>query len=212
MRKTILFGFHKADEPNSPFYNRIIAWWTNGPYCHVEIFFKDDDRLLKKFSSSPEDGCVRVKPTSFYVEGYDYIPYELTENEFKILKDYINELKGGKYDWAGILGFILPTKDRSNEWFCSETTSNYLKILGFKGMWKIEPSEVSPNKLADILKDTGHPVLGLSFKYPYAEKLEDKLRKLLEFPTETVDHDYDKTTFWDLFKKKKRKKNENCGD
>jgi len=205
-KKTLLFGFHKAKEPNSPFYNRLISWWTNGPYCHVEIFYKDYDDYLKKFSSSPEDGYVRTKKTELYIRGYDFIPFEVTEEQFKIFKTYERELKCGKYDWPGILGFIIPTKDRSDQWFCSETTSNYLKIIGYKHMWKVEPSEVSPNRLARILNKGGYKTYGLECTNFKEEDIRAILLNMLDKPIETKDPDYDKSTFWDLFKRKKKKK------
>jgi len=203
---TLLFGFHKAVEPNSPSYNRLISWWTKGPYCHVEIFYKDDDGFLKKFSSSPECGYVRTKKTEFYVEGYDFVPFTITEEQYKIFKEYEQELLCGKYDWAGIIGFILPTKDRSKQWFCSEVTSNYLKIIGYRKMWKIEPSEVSPNKLASIFIEEGRSVIGIDNKNKNIRQTKTYLRSILNNPKEVKDPDYNKSTFWDLFKTKEKKK------
>jgi len=52
----------------------------------------------------------------------------------------------------GMVGFILPLKDREKEWFCSEWVSNALKISGCKKLWTKEPNKISPNKLYKILK------------------------------------------------------------
>jgi len=59
--------------------------------------------------------------------------------------------KDKKYDWFGIFGFVIPTKDRTNRWFCSEWVSNALKISGCEKLFTKNPSKISPNELYKIL-------------------------------------------------------------
>ena len=102
------------------------------------------------YSTSPRDGEVRKKEYIYNENVWDYLEVK-DVNVDKILTFY-KMTKGLKYDWLGILGFILPFQDRTNRWFCSEWVSNALKISGYKKLWVKEPSKISPNKLYKILK------------------------------------------------------------
>ena len=146
-------AFYKADGPHATFIDKLIAWYTKGPYSHVEFVFQDNDGNWKMCSSSPRDGKVRCKPHTFDDKSWTYIDIELDDDKLNTIKEFYNSILGFKYDWAGILGFILPTQDRQYRWFCSETVSNALKITGFKPMWYLDPSRVSPNKLYKLLRD-----------------------------------------------------------
>ena len=138
-------AFYKGlSAPGRDWTDWLICKWTHGPYSHVELVIDGDG-----YSSSPEDGKVRKTKHTIDEETWDYIDIEYL-NESDILKFFMMT-KGSKYDWLGILGFIIPFKDRTNKWFCSEWVSNAMKISGCVRLWKLEPSKISPNKLYRIL-------------------------------------------------------------
>jgi hypothetical protein len=149
MKEIKIALYHAYRSPYAKWDDKIIAWWTFGPYSHAELVLETDGQLMQ-CSSSPRDGNVRCKQHRIDHKAWDYIPIQVTDEQYKRIIDFYKSIEGDRYDWFGILGFILPTKDRQDLWFCSETVSNALKINGFEKFWKIESSRVSPNDLARI--------------------------------------------------------------
>ena len=141
----IKLAFYKAfNNPNARWDDKLIAFYTKGKYSHVELIING-----YMYSSSPRDGRVRKTQHTTDNKSWDYVEIEIKEAN---VIDFFNMTQGNKYDWLGILGFIIPIKDRTNEWFCSEWVSNALKISGCEKLWKLEPSKISPNRLYKILK------------------------------------------------------------
>jgi len=141
----IQVAFYKANQPYADWTDRLIAFYTKGKYSHTELII--DDFM---YSTSPRDGKVRKKKHIYCENIWDYVEVKNIEKE-KIL-EFFELTKGQKYDYIGILGFVIPFKDRSNEWFCSEWVSNALKIAGYKNLWTKEPSKISPNHLYKLLR------------------------------------------------------------
>jgi hypothetical protein len=137
-------AFRKAKNEN--WGKKLIALWTKGKYSHVELIIGD-----KQYSSHISDGGVRCKKHIYNEDLWDYV--EVPNIRVKDILQFYSITKGDKYDLLGIAGFVIPFKDRTNEWFCSEWVSNALKISGYKKLWNQEPSKISPNKLYKILKD-----------------------------------------------------------
>jgi len=180
MSVKIKLAFYKE---NKSIVDKGIAWWTNGPYSHVELLidkrtaFGTDDELERivndtiseyrqrglskkmchfkdkyvQFSSLINYGGVRIKTCNLNNDVCDYLNIEV--DDIKIIIDFYKLILNQKYDLLGILGFIIPIQDRTNRWFCSETTTNALKICGLKELWLLEPSTISPNKLYNLLKN-----------------------------------------------------------
>ena len=139
-------AFYKGlSAPNRDWTDWLICKWTKGQYSHTELIVNGF-----MYSSSPRDGKVRCKPHKIDNKTWDYIEVEANQKD---ILEFFKMTKGDKYDWFGILGFIIPIKDRTHDWFCSEWVSNALKISGCKKLWTKEPSKISPNKLYKILKD-----------------------------------------------------------
>ena len=135
----IKVAFYKG---KGSWYSKLIRWWTKGKYSHTEIIIDG-----YQYSSVECIGVRKKKHTPS--DEWDYVTlYDLNVNNILSFFDITNACK---YDKIGILGFIIPFKDRTNEWFCSEWCSNALKISGYKPMWNKEPSKISPNKLYRIL-------------------------------------------------------------
>ena len=137
-------AFYKGlTAPHRDWTDWVICKWTRGPYSHVELVI---DGFM--YSSSPRDGSVRRKPHKVDNTTWDYVDVDINQ---KNVLEFYNMTDGDKYDWAGILGFIIPIKDRTHNWFCSEWVSNALKIAGYSPLWPKEPSKISPNKLFKLL-------------------------------------------------------------
>jgi len=136
-------AFYKAPGDWS---DKLIRWWTKSKYSHVELVTDDFSTM---YSSSGMDGGVRKKPHYYNVNTWTYVEVSVSE---ELVKDIFSETNGSKYDWFGILGFILPLQDRTNRWFCSEWCSNALKCGGDKRMYLQEPSKLSPGKLYNLVK------------------------------------------------------------
>jgi len=139
----VTVAFYKAYQSKANWEDKLIAKYTHGSYSHCEIII---DGYM--YSSSPRDGRVRKKKHIVDMNIWKYIHIDI---EAKNILQFFDLTKGCRYDWLGILGFIIPFKDRTNKWFCSEWCSNALKISEYKKLWKLEPSKISPNRLYDIL-------------------------------------------------------------
>jgi len=139
-------AFYKSNQPKADYQDKLIAWWTGGIYSHTELII---DGYM--YSTSPRDKTVRKKEHIYNEDIWDYV--EVGNVDVDKILTFFEMTKNQKYDWLGILGFIIPFKDRTDKWFCSEWVSNALKIAGCKKLWLQEPSKISPNKLYDILKN-----------------------------------------------------------
>jgi len=140
----LTIAFYKAkNNKNATFIDKVIAWWTNGDYSHVELIIDDS-----MYSTSPRDGKVRAKKHT-PDNNWDYINIDNINTD--VVFDFFMMTQDKKYDWLGIFGFVIPTKDRTNHWFCSEWVSNALKISGCKKLFTKNPSKLSPNDLYKIL-------------------------------------------------------------
>ena len=148
--ETIYIAFYKAfGKRTTEFHRRAIAWWTNGVYSHVELILKKDGRWCQ-CTGSPTDGKVRCEPHIFDEETWDYVKLNITQEQLKILIEFYKEIDGKKYDWPGILGFVFKNRDNPDHWFCSESVTNALKIIGIPELRTVSPSHTSPNDLARI--------------------------------------------------------------
>ena len=158
--KKIKIAFYKANGKHATWKDKLIAWWTDGPYSHVEYVYEENGKYYQ-CSASPKEGVVRCKEHIYDPSIWDYIDLEISDKNYMVAKQFYKTINGMKYDWAGILGFVLPIfRDRDNMWFCSETVTNVFKIFGYRTFWLVDPSETDPNKLyrllnehIDILKD-----------------------------------------------------------
>jgi hypothetical protein len=101
------------------------------------------------YSSSGMDGGVRLKPHKYNSSLWEYVNIDI---DFNVLLKIYQSTIGAKYDYLGILGFILPLQDKKNRWFCGEWCSNVVKCSGNKKMYLYNPSKLSPNDFYNIIK------------------------------------------------------------
>lgn len=151
----IRLAFYKAEK--GTVWSKLIAMWTQGPYSHVEAVFytipatttevpvlqHDPDGVLC-FSSAENDGGTRFKALTMMDGKWDYVDVnDIDEGQaYKFCKTQL----GKKYDWDGIVGFVLSFKSANpDEVFCSEVCT---KILQNQGKFlDLVASKTSPNAL-----------------------------------------------------------------
>ena len=144
MNCQVAFYKGNSETANGIAFDKIIRRWTHGPYSHSEIILNG-----KMYSSSPRDGGVRSKVHKYDPDKWDYI--KLSDIYVQNIKFFYKLTENEPYDWLGILGFVVPLKDKTRAWFCSEWCANALKVSGCKKLFAYEPSKLSPNKLYKIL-------------------------------------------------------------
>lgn len=132
-------AFYKSTRPGLPgIYNRLVRWWTRGPYSHCELVFAGDIAA----SSSFMDGGVRFKQIRFDPDHWDFV--ELPDYfEATARKWFVDHMLDG-YDVLGNVHFIASViPDDGDKWSCAESIA---AALGFTDAWRFEP-----NALAAVL-------------------------------------------------------------
>lgn len=120
-------------------YNRLVRWWTRGPYSHVEIVFSDG----LSASSSFQDGGVRFKRIDYDARKWDMVA--LPQAEEQAVRQWFAAHVGEEYDVLGNAGFVIDAlNDGKRRWFCSEAVAAALGIP--------EPWRFHPNSLASVLR------------------------------------------------------------
>ena len=127
--------------------DKVISWWTWGPYSHTEIRFPDG----QCFSSSVRDGQ-QVRFKKIEVDPEHWTILQLPLEETPEIRAYCDSQLGKKYDWLGIFGFALFKEydagiNNPKKWYCSEICAEILRHLG----WTDIPHKVSPNKLFKLV-------------------------------------------------------------
>ncbi len=141
----VTIAFYKVNQPSADWQDKLIGWWTNGPYSHVEIIVDG-----KMYSSSPRDGKIRERDAILDDhERWDYVTVYVSNK--KNFYKFFEQVNGNKYDWAGILGFIIPFRDSENKYFCSEFVTRALQFMGYSNLYSIKAGITSPNRLYKLL-------------------------------------------------------------
>lgn len=127
----VKIAFYKGKDQ---FLDRLIQWWTLGPYSHVEVVIGDD-----WYASSPYDGGVRVKKIQGDDEHWDFITLEGVDEQE--IKDYFISRLGIKYDLLGAMGFVLRIiRNNKKRLFCSEIVAG---ALGIDEGWRFDPNTLA---------------------------------------------------------------------
>lgn len=116
------------------FAHKLICWFTDSPYSHVELVINGTC-----CSASPRDGGVRMKNIDLTSGKWDVVT--ITGDEADAW-EWFCEHAGQEYDYAGVLRFVIPfLPNRSKQWFCSEAVAAALGLA--------EPDLWTPQMLAD---------------------------------------------------------------
>ena len=166
--------FYKAE--HGDWKDRLIGWWTRGPYSHVEIAFSDG----LCFSSSPRDGgCrfVKIDPsdhwdslslrqsmedmTARFVQSRQagISPTTITNIYERKIREWCETQVGKPYDWQAVLGFTFqePAFEDREKWYCSEVV---LYAFNHFGLWKgnchLHPNQMYEEIVQISGKDAKH--------------------------------------------------------
>ena len=118
-------------------FNRLVAWWTRGPYSHVELVFgpAKDGRYVCG-SASHTDGGVRIKTIALTPDKWDVFDVDVGNAE--AAKNWFSSHWADGYDYLGLFGFVLRRGLQSRQrWFCSEAVA---AALGFFEPWRYDPN------------------------------------------------------------------------
>jgi hypothetical protein len=133
--------------------SRLIKWWTNSDYYHVEMTINDT-----RISSTYEEG-VKVSWTgdqSLYGPSDDSyeLECELTNKQYRIIHTWLTNVNNRNYDLTGIfLSQILRSRvDDPKRWFCSELVTKVLQLLLVEEVISLTPNMISPGDLAKLFK------------------------------------------------------------
>lgn len=136
-------AFYKGTRPKlQGVFNRLVRWWTNGPYSHVEIVLgiSQDNKGMICWSSSGEDGGVRCKVINLHPDRWDIVDIGDIFPNHKKIESFFDFIKGSPYDTKGILGFIWRAEDgEEKSWFCSECVA---AALEFHEPWRFDPNSL----------------------------------------------------------------------
>jgi hypothetical protein len=114
-------------------FNKLVSWWTRGPYSHCELVFSDGQSA----SSSYVDGGVRYKRILYNNDHWDFIELGPSFDEQKA-REWFDDHDSAKYDFMGLVGFVFRrVGDDRAKYFCNEAV---LAALGFSESWRFDPN------------------------------------------------------------------------
>ena len=119
---------------------RFIKWFTFGGYSHVSLVFDFGNKRLLEIDALQGRG-VTQRLFGALAGNCDLYSIEADEKTAAAIYRAACSLKGSKYDWAGIWGFLRRGKRQNPEkWFCSELVAHCLTISGVEALrlpaWK----------------------------------------------------------------------------
>ena len=131
----------------TPFIGKFNGAWKNG-FSHVELKFKDD----LCYSASAYENKVRAKIIQADEPNWKTYELEVTKDEELNILMWLGSKEGAKYDYLGILGFVLDkVKHDESKWFCSELCCEALRLHTDLIPAHILSNEIDPNKLYKLL-------------------------------------------------------------
>jgi hypothetical protein len=126
-------AFYKAKDH---IFNRAVAWWTGGPYSHVEVILGATEDKFVCASASNRDHGVRFKTMTLPFDRWDII--EVTAGDQQKAFHWFEAHAGQGYDMLGLFGFVLHRGLQDpKKWFCSEAVA---AALGYNEPWRYDPN------------------------------------------------------------------------
>jgi hypothetical protein len=116
------------------FFGQCIRWkqyyfdklpFRHAQYSHVEVVFGKE-----WYSSSEQDGGVRMKHIKDDKGHWDYITLQVTDKEYESMLSYCERNIANRYNWLGIFfAQVLGTMwfRREGDFFCSEFVTKVLQ-------------------------------------------------------------------------------------
>ena len=135
--RTIKLAFYIARYGN--WIDKAVAFFSKGKYSHIEMIFEDG----RSYSSSWQDGGTRFKDIRYSNKHkWDIVEYQVDDYEYSRILEFCLTKLGRKYDWTGVLSFMLPFHQDRNRYFCTEVT---VKAFQHAGLWlHLRAAKTSP--------------------------------------------------------------------
>lgn len=149
----IRIAFYKNSKS---FFGSCIRWkqyyleklpYRHAQYSHVEIVFDKE-----WYSSSEQDGGVRMKRIKDNKGNWDFIDLDLTDKEYDLMLAYCERNVANRYNWLGIFfSQVLGTfwLHREGDYFCSQFVASVLQQN--KMLCGVDAVRLSPAKLHKLL-------------------------------------------------------------
>jgi hypothetical protein len=105
--------------------SKLIKWRTYSKFSHIAIEL--NKRVYESWTGNGANGVViSNSPLTYHTKGTKITTIEIEMKNILIWEMFLELQIGKKYDYLGILGFVLD-KDLHNslEWFCSELAETF---------------------------------------------------------------------------------------
>lgn len=118
-------------------FNRLVSWWTRSPYSHCELVVGHLNAGALCWSSSYQDGGVRLKVIQLNPAHWDIVDLQLTPGQADAAQQWFRAHEGQGYDLAGLVGCVLrPYRQQQNKWYCNEAVG---AAVGLAEPWRFDP-------------------------------------------------------------------------
>lgn len=137
--------------------NKIIRWWTQSPYSHVELVMPDNYTWISISPLLTSVVSSRIK-TDFDLKNWDFVELQISDEQHKTLLEFFEDTRGCSYDWIGmIFSQLLPFHiKRKNKWYCSEWIAYALRIsdiVNWRTIKIYDRCDLSPGVLFRIVTE-----------------------------------------------------------
>jgi len=145
--KEIIVSFVTQNDPLSALIRHV----SRGPVSHAEFITPDGYRLGSRFKGGIQKRAMDYEP--FTYEARITIPCAIANSVYALADSYI----GSKYDWPGLLNFVLPGHDiqAAGQDYCSEFVDRVLRSLSVTRPAIFPPESTSPVDLLRMLEQLG---------------------------------------------------------
>lgn len=116
-------------------FARLVCLWRGGDsaHCEVAILEPGSSDTYMCLSASWLDGGVRIKHMKLPTSKWRVYNIDVSQDN---VYNWASAHVGKKYDWVGLLGFILPRiKGRKKSYFCSEVAA---EVMGLNEPYKFD--------------------------------------------------------------------------
>ena len=103
--------------------NRIVRRWTSSPYSHAELVMPDNKTWIgiSPFLYSEVSARNVLKDPNLNLEDWDFLNFDVTDEQISIIMEFYEQTKGNRYDWVGMLlsqvgPFVIK---QEKKWYCS---------------------------------------------------------------------------------------------
>jgi len=145
----VTLAFRKA---NHHWLSRLVAKLTKSTYDHSEII------IGTVWVGAHFKGGVTTRRVTYPLHSsWDYLDVEIDPKYQHKAVDFVNKVRGSKYDFRGALGeeLNLPILDDKNKYFCSELVTTIMQNFNAKEVKDVNPVLINPQELYDLFKDVG---------------------------------------------------------